>query len=136
MTVTVTFLSSNTLEYDVNNFDDLINELNKIGELFCLTYGDTKVFHSLEDNNNNHELKDTYSIAYLDYDKDLIFRIKEMKNMGNTFIRNVLNDISTLFKQRELYDNSIFLVFLASNLPIDTDSQCFSLISDKLKNIK
>ena len=134
--VTVTNnVSANIVEYNVNNLDGLINELNKIGKLFCLMYGDAKVFHSLIDIINDHELKDNdnYTIVYLDYDKDLIFKIKEMKD-NNKDITNGIEYISTLFKKIELYDDPIFVVFIAINIPWYFNTKWFSLISDDIKN--
>jgi len=136
-TVTVTGTNnifSDIVEYNVNNLDELINKLNKIGKLFCLMYGDNKVFHSLENIIYDYELKDNYTIVYLVYDKDLIFRIKEMGNSSDTIASPVINDISRLFKQEILYNDPIFLVFLAKNIQHSFISQCFSLIDDKLKN--
>ena len=93
--VTVTNnVSANNVEYNVNNLNELINELNKIDKLFCLMYGDAKVFHSLIDIIHDHELKDNYTIVYLDYDKDLIFKIKEMKD-NNKDITNE-NNLKTI----------------------------------------
>jgi hypothetical protein len=142
--VTVTNdVSANNVEYNVNNLNELINELNKIGKLFYLMYENAKIFNSLENIIYDHELKDNYTIVYLDYDEDLIFRIKAMKDdyddnydtYGNyKYIDTDIEYISLLCKKRKLYDDPIFVVFLAINIPWCIDLQWFSLTSDYIKN--
>jgi len=132
--VTVTITSGNSTEYNVNNFDDLINELNKTKRFFCLIHGETMVYHSLEDNKNNHDLNDAYTMVYLLYNEDLIVRILEMKCNFYYFTKKLLKDISTLFKNETMYNDPIFLVFLARHLSFDADFQLFSFISDDIKN--
>jgi len=136
MKVTVTTGTSNSIEYNVNSIDDLINKLKESGRVFYLMYGAFEVFHSLVDIINNHELKDNYNytIVYLVYDINLIIKIKAIKNSIAIIKSSIINDISTLFKQKILYDDPIFLIFLANHLPIDTDFRCYSLISDDIKN--
>ena len=76
--VTVETVSGSSRKYNVNNLNELINELKESDRVFCLMYGGLIVFHSMQDITHDHELKDnytTYTIVYLMYNKDLIFKI-------------------------------------------------------------
>ena len=81
--VTLTTVSGGVLEYNVNSFDDLINQINEneIGRFYCLLYGTFEVYNSLIDIKINNQLEDTYAIVYLSHDllndgKSVLYMVK------------------------------------------------------------
>lgn len=128
-------ISGNYEEYDVADFHELIKTLEKKKKIFSLCYGDIVVYHYLKINKTNITLEKNYNIVYLPYDYTLIDEINSLdyRNVDRKSLNDLYDNISHLFKEKKLYDDEIFLFFLARNLSFDENANCFSLISDDLK---
>jgi len=131
----------NIINYDVDTFCELIEAINKKYKLFLLletSYSLIPIYHSLTNNDNIHELKNTYFFLLLNYDivllDEILYIEKNNKNNINKTIE-LINKLNQLFKNKILYNDSIFLLFLARNLNYK-NLDCYENISTELKNNK